>query len=191
MNENNFKIVSIDPGGVLGVCVMDIEFPVGESDYVINSIETQVIALDDYVIKDENKSIMTSRLQILNEKVSNIIQQHQPLAFAIETAFVNLRFPKAVMQLSQYFGMINYTVTTIDPYIKMFEYPPKYIKAIVAGKGKGNADKDAMMNAVSNYSEITKHVNPSLLTEHEVDAIAIGYVLLQEIRRYPFILYAT
>jgi hypothetical protein len=47
-----------------------------------------------------------------------------------------------------------------------------------------------MLKCVSGIKEITNVINPMFMSEHEVDATAIGYVALNEIRRYPFVMYA-
>ena len=46
----------------------------------------------------------------------------------------------------------------------------------------GNADKNAMLASADNIPEITKHVDVTLVTEHVVDALCIGYVGILELR---------
>ena len=43
---------------------------------------------------------------------------------------------------------------------------------------------------MSNNKEINKHIDLVDRTEHEVDATAIAYTALLEIRKYPYVLYS-
>lgn len=184
MTNESFNIVSIDPGNNIGVSIIEVELP----NYNIINIDTTFIVLENNISKDSNDKIL-DKLNVLNKIVSDLINIYNPVAFSIEAAFMNVRFPKAVMQLSQYVGIIDHTIQVNNPFIKVFKYPPKYIKARVVGSG--NADKDAMMIGVTSIEEIASKIDTSRLSEHEVDAVAIGYTALQEIREFPFILYTS
>lgn len=179
---NNFNIVSIDPGNNIGISI----YTINSLDLSIVNIETRLLILNNFLENDIDK--MLTRLMVINNIIKDIHTIYNPLCIGLETSFLNLRFPKAVMQLSQYVGIIEFTSRDINPKCKFFRYMPKFIKSeIMAG---GGADKNDMTKAVNNIKEITTFVNPLLLSEHEVDSLAIGYTMLIEIRKYPFILYA-
>jgi Holliday junction resolvasome RuvABC endonuclease subunit len=183
MDENTFKLIAIDPGNNIGISI-----------YTLKNITFEIVDIQTFTIILENRipdyvfDKMFYKLQILNSVVMDLAAIHRPLAVGIELPFLNSRFPKAVMQLSQYVSVIEAAFYNVDPFIKFFKYPPKYIKAV--GSGKGNADKNDMLKAVNNNNELNIHVNPNLLSEHEVDAILIGYTAILEIRQFPFCLYA-
>ena len=63
--------------------------------------------------------------------------------------------------------------------------PSKLTNILAVG---GNADKNAMLASVDNIPEITKHVDVTLVTEHVVDALCIGYVGILELRERPLYL---
>ena len=42
-----------------------------------------------------------------------------------------------------------------------------------------------MLKAIKNIPELSNKIDTTLLTEHEIDAIAIAYTMLKEIRLYP------
>ena len=180
----SFNIVGIDPGNNIGVSIIEIGLPT----YEILSVDTTFIILENNISKDSNDKIL-DKLNVLSKVVTDLINIYNPVAFAVEAAFMNVRFPKAVMQLSQYVAIIDHTIQLTNPFIKVFKYPPKYIKARTVGSG--NADKDAMTLGVSKINEISDKINVNILSEHEVDAVAIGYTALQEIREFPFILYTS
>jgi len=184
MSQETFNIVSIDPGNNIGISIMTIGLP----NYDILSIDTTLVVLENKISKNSNDKIL-DRLNILNKVVADLIRIYNPVAFAVEAAFMNVRFPKAVMQLSQYVAIIDHTIQVTDPFIKVFKYPPKYIKARTAGSG--NADKDGMLIGLSKIAEINTKIDLKKISEHEVDAIAIGHTALQEIRDYTFILYTS
>lgn len=178
-----FNIVSIDPGNNIGISIFTVSLP----DYKIINIETKFVILENNISKTAHDKIL-DRLQILSNLVTELITIYNPVAFSVEAAFLNVRFPKAVMQLSQYVAIIEHTMIQLNPYIKIFKYPPKYIKA--RSTGSGNADKDGMLLGLNKVKELSSKVNLNLVSEHEVDAVAIAYTALLEIRAYPFILYA-
>lgn len=177
------NVVSIDPGNNIGLCIYSLD----PLTLKIVNIETKLFVLNNIIdTEDEYKTL--HRLQAISNVVKNIMYVYKPMCLAFETSFLNMRFPKAVIQLSQYVGTIELTAYECNPYIKMFRYMPKYIKKNI-GAG-GNADKDDMTVAISVIKDITEHVNIKLLSEHEVDSLAIGYLAVEEIRKFPFLLYA-
>lgn len=181
---NTFKLLGIDPGNNVGVAIYTIDAKTLE----IIAIETRLFILENHI---DNLAIDKIPLKVLalNNIVNELLVKHDPLIVGFELAFLNMRFPKAVMQLAQYTSIIEYTFRLDNPFIKFFKYPPKYIKASV-GAG-GNADKNDMMKAIKKIPEITKYILPEYRSEHEIDALSIGYTALNEIRKYPHILYAV
>jgi Holliday junction resolvasome RuvABC endonuclease subunit len=182
--DNYINILAIDPGNNIGVAILTIDV----TTFTIVNIETKLYVLENLVdYQDDNRNRILLKLSRIHSIVIELFNSYNPAAFAIETSFLNSRFPKAVIQLSQYVGMIEHSFYTCNPYIKLFRYMPKYIKKLVSGRG--DADKDGMTVAIRSIPELITHITPELLSEHEVDALSIAYVMLQEIRRYPFILY--
>ncbi|MGE3593076.1 MAG: hypothetical protein AB7G52_11385, partial [Arcobacter sp.] len=101
----------------------------------------------------------------------------------------NSRFPKAVMQLSQYTAIIEMSINSINSFIKIFKYAPRYIISNV-GAG-GNANKEDMLSNILTIGELMVHIDVKNMSEHEIDAVAIAYTTLKEIRTYPMIMYAV
>ncbi len=182
--DNLINIIAIDPGNNIGVAIFTIDV----RDFSIVSIETKLFILENIIGPlDDDFNKLLYKLNIIQTIVTDLYTAYDPIALGVETSFLNTRFPKAVMQLSQYVAVIEHTMYVLNTRIKLFRYMPRYIKREI-GAG-GSADKDDMMITVSALEEVTDLINPYVLSEHEVDAIAIAYTMLLEIRRYPFILY--
>jgi len=175
-----FRLIGIDPGSNSGVAIYHID-PV---DMSIVHIETVTYALNN--IAPMADDFQLSRVMTLGNLCDRLQEHYQPVMVALEAAFMNSRFPKAVMQLSQYTSAVERSFMTKDPFIKLVKMAPKYIKRYIGGGG--NANKDDMTAAVSVIKEVSDKVDLSALTEHEVDALAIGYVALTQIREHPHIL---
>lgn len=178
---NSFNIIGIDPGNNLGVSILTID----SKTFNIINIRTHIFVLEDYsssIILDKKISKL---YYITNVIPSYLYNLYNPKAIGIETAFLNTRFPKAVMHLSQYVGNLDLSFRSLDSFIKIFKYPPKYIKGIIS---TGDANKNDMLIGISKIKELKDILDYSKLTEHEIDAIAIAYVTLQEIRKYPLVL---
>ena len=181
--DNLIKVISIDPGNNIGLCIYSLD----STNFKIVNIETKLFVLNNLIDTDDEYKTLY-RLKAISNIIKNVVKTYKPMCLAFETSFLNMRFPKAVIQLSQYVGVIELTAYEADKNIKMFRYMPKYIKKNI-GAG-GNADKDDMTIAVSLVEDIIEHINVKLLSEHEIDSLAIGYIAIEEIRKFPFLLYA-
>lgn len=175
-----FNLVAVDPGSNTGVAIYSLD-PVTLS---IVSVDTFTYALNNYV--SEHIDIGLERNQLLGGMCSRVSELYRPNVLAMESAFLNSRFPKAVMQLSQYTSTVEQTFYRMNNFIKIYRYPPKYIKRYI-GAG-GNADKDDMTAAVMKIPELSDKLVFNGLTEHEIDAVAVGYITVTYLRRYPHLL---
>ena len=178
--EDYIKIIGLDPGNHLGISILQINpYNMG-----IEYIDSRTITLEKYSIQDD----LNYRLLLLGDILKDLYFNIRPNCVAMEAAFLNSRYPKAVVQLSQYTGMIEYTFNNIDPTLPLIKYPPMYIKSIAGGTGK--ADKNDMLSAVSTNNELNNLINLDIMTEHEIDAVCIAYTALLEIRNYNLFLLA-
>lgn len=172
-----FNIIGIDPGNNLGVSIYTLD----SITFAIRNITTRTYVLNN-LAEDE---FGVSRLLALSKLVHDLNSEFQPLAVGIESAFMNFRFPKAIINLSQYVGLIELEFVKANKYIKVFKYAPKYIKSIIV---KGDANKSDMLSGVRAIDEVARHLDFNNVTEHSIDATAIGYVTLTDLRNYPWIL---
>ena len=163
-------IMSVDPGTInCGVVFWKLNNKLN-----IESIDTINIKLSD------NLDVFMRILELENI-VKDLITKYQPVWLVIEAGFINKFRPQA-------YGPISNTIFAIKKQIYEFnrlptftEIPPKKVKQLIGATGSG--DKDAVKKAVGEISEITDKVNLDTLTEHQVDALAIGYVFINELRK--------
>ena len=181
MKNDYINIISIDPGTNMGISIITLEIP----SLRIVSVNTCSIDLSLLTKPNELENNLLLRTQAIMRIVTGIMEDYKPRVLAMEAAFVNTRFPKSVMYLSQYIASISLAVTTADPFIKIFNYPPKKVKATVS---VGGANKDDMLTAVSKIDELNKHIVIETLTEHEIDSLAIGYAYIKELRENPVLM---
>jgi len=173
--EDTIKILAIDPGGNTGVSIFTITVP----SLIIVNVETTFIDLSYFDIENGYEKLK-NKLLGLEQSIQSLIECYQPHILAIEDTFVNYRFPKSAIYLSQYIATIELTVMRYNRFISIFKYAPKLIKKYMTGKG--NADKDDMLAALLKNNEILPFVKNKNLTEHEIDSLAIGYLAIVQLR---------
>lgn len=176
--DDTFSLLGIDPGNNLGISCFTIN-----SNFEITEIETRLIKLSNNILEHETN---IDRLNFLNNYLTYLYNFYRPSVIGVESAFMNTKFATAIIQLTQYVTIIEQTFFNLDPFIKLYKYPPKYVKSMIA---TGDADKNDVLSGVSRIKEITKLINVNTLSEHEIDATAIAYTLLSDIRKYPVLLY--
>lgn len=179
------KIIGIDPGNNTGISIYTLSLP----DFKIINIDSRLYQLDTFINPIDsifyNKMMM--RCQILYNIVTSLLKEYDPVAIAYESAFLNAKYANAVIQLTQYTSTIEQAIFNYNTFIRIFKYPPKWIKKYV-GAG-GTADKDDMLINLSTLPELQNLQLPINLSEHEIDAISIGYVLYKDILLQHWILY--
>lgn len=169
-----YNIVGIDPGKNLGVAILTVE----DLNFEIVDIQTHIYYLEKGIFSDR---LTVDKLNYLSDIVFYLLDDFRPISVGFEAAFKH-RFANAVIQLSQYTGIIEREICNFDEYIKVFKFPPKVVKKEIGGTG--SADKDDMLRTISKIPELKKYIRPSI-TEHEVDAMAIGYIVHNYIKKFP------
>jgi len=169
MNDN-FKLISIDPGtSTIGVAIWDID-----KDFKIQDLSSFTIVIDTKIYTER-------RIKIVNEIVYDIINRHRPLQLVHESGFMDRFRPQAFGPIYATIFMIRQSFKDLYKYTDdhgIFMYSPKNVKATV---DTGEADKFDMLRAVSTIVEIKPFLT-GVETEHAIDAIAIGYTHLKNIR---------
>jgi len=166
-------LVSIDPGtSTCGVAIWKLD-----DNLKIKQLSSFTIIIN----KDE---YLENRLNILYRQVYNVIKFNNPYHLIHETGFIDRFRPQAygpiyaaIFLIRQAYRDVNQTL--VDKGI--FGYSPKYVKSVVS---TGIASKDDMTLAVTNIKEINKFIT-GLESEHAIDAIAIGYSHIRNIRETP------
>lgn len=171
----DFTILGIDPGNNLGLCIIKTDSNTME----IKSIYPYTHYLDREAGTDVEDYFLKRKLYVRNI-ITKLYHRHNINMIGIELAFVNNRFPRSAITLSEYISFIELSVYNLSSRIKIFKYPPKSVKQLIGATG--NSDKDGMLNTIKKIEEIQPFINYDMLTEHSVDALAIAYITLQKIR---------
>ena len=168
------RLVSVDPGTVtIGVAVWDIN-----DTLTIDRLTSFTVYIPEFLP-------LNKRLDLIYHTFKDIFMDTEPFQLAHESGFINRFRPQAYGPIYTTIYLIKQAYTeTIGDY-GMFAYPPKMVKAVVS---KGTADKNDMLKAVNSIKELQPFITAKE-TEHEIDAMAIGYTHLLNIRNYPEILF--
>ena len=162
-------MVSVDPGTIhCGVVIWELD------DITLNIINTQ-----NFTIEIDPNLILEERLWMLYDIFFNIFTETNTLHLAHESAFLNRFRPMAYGPIYTSINIIRKSFYDYSfNFKRAFAYPPKLVKATIV---KGTANKNDMLLAVRTIKEL----QPFILgneTEHEIDALAIGYTHLLNLR---------
>lgn len=137
MQKQNKIILGIDPGTlVMGYSIIEI------CDNTISVTEIDVLKLsskkDNYV-----------RLQLIHNKVCELVSQYKPHEFAIESPFFGKNV-QSMMKLGRAQGVAIAAAMTGS--IPVTEYSPKKVKQSITGNG--NADKEQVWQMLQRITAI-------------------------------------
>ena len=127
-------ILGIDPGTVI-------------MGYGIIGIRQQQLHLIDMdVLKLTKHKDVYIRLQLIHEKVKEVIETHKPTDFAIEAPFFGKNV-QSMLKLGRAQGVA--IATAMSAGLSVTEYSPKKVKQAVTGNG--NADKEQVWKMLQHY----------------------------------------
>ena len=171
------RLLSIDPGlSQLGWSVSDYKLTTGK--LVVHRFggisATKLVNRADR--KDEVRQFgkRVVSLNIIRSSILNLIEEYKPDYLVIEDAFYNPQFPNAYVALVQ-------VITTIEllgyrKYNKvLFKIPPRSAKLAISGFGGSGKLNIQSAILTSDKIEFKQKRQTEGLTEHEADAIAIGW----------------
>jgi len=176
------NIIGIDPGSTnMGVSVITINL------VTLKIVSSIAWTINGAKLSDSDSWIANlhgdrySRIKALEETLLQIFNYYQPIAVAGESAFINGRFPAAVMALVEVMGAIRNAVTRYDVWRVVNLVPPSSAKNAVSAGGAAN--KDTMKEKVMQLTELNYNGNVPihLLDEHSIDALAIGYYMYKKL----------
>ncbi|NCU06176.1 MAG: crossover junction endodeoxyribonuclease RuvC [Chitinophagaceae bacterium] len=127
-------ILGIDPGTVV----------MGYGLIGIQKQELHLIEMD--VLKLAKHKDVYLRLQLIHEKVKEVIETHKPTDFAIEAPFFGKNV-QSMLKLGRAQGVA--IATAMSAGLAVTEYSPKKVKQAVTGSG--NADKEQVWKMLQHY----------------------------------------
>lgn len=146
-------ILGIDPGTVImGYGLIRIE-------------QNRVQLIDMDVLKLTRYKDVYVRLQLIHEKVKEVIEQYQPTDFAIEAPFFGKNV-QSMLKLGRAQGVA--IATAMHAGLAVTEYSPKKVKQSVTGNG--NADKEQVLKMLQHYLQF----NAKPMYYDATDALAVA-----------------
>lgn len=169
-------MLAIDPGKhYLGISIHELESRTGR----YRNIDIATLAVDrsfsPYGLSDEVVSITDRCLSKIRSRVIDIVYEYDISYFAYESPFYNPLMPGAYGSLCEVVSVLRTAVLDANPNILIDSMSPQNIKkGMGAGGTKG---KEIMLQKVLGTKEMMDVLSrdPSDLTEHCIDSMAIGY----------------
>lgn len=190
-----FTVMGLDPGthnlglGVLHVDALTLRITSFEA-YTL--VATKMMSEDDWLA--QTHGFRFARLDALEERLVQFFEYYNPLTVACEDAYYSRRTPGAYGPLIETINMVLRAVRRysnwIVPYVIESSVAKKAVGA-VAAKKKGKRDKTPRDNktpvrdAMLEMDEFKKCYSPtpiSTLSEHAIDALAIAFARLEQMR---------
>lgn len=169
-------IIGIDPGtNYCGVAIFKLN-----NNIEIENLNTILIDLT----KESNSSLF-NRLNVLYNRLVYIFNLYIPIYLAVEAGYINRFRPAAYGPIAKAIYTIEKAYYDVTMLYNITEYPPSIVKNIISNNGLAN--KDDIEEAVYNIPDVEPFLT-GYESEHEIDAISIGYTKIIEIRKYPEIL---
>ncbi len=154
MQKASKIILGIDPGSVvMGYGLIRI------TGNTMTLLEMGVLKLSGH--KDIYK-----RLERIHHRITEIVAQHQPDAFAIEAPFFGKNV-QSMLKLGRAQGVA--IAAAIQAQLPVFEYAPKKVKQSITGNG--NASKDQVLKMVQQLLSFKE--KPTSLDATDALAVAI------------------
>ena len=97
------------------------------------------------VIELDKRAPLSERLRVIYDSLDEIVDQHQPMAVAIEDIFF-AKYPNAALKLGHARGVA--LLVAARHQLPIGEYPPAVVKRTVAGRGRAEKAQVARLVAV-------------------------------------------
>ena len=154
-------ILGIDPGSInCGYSVLEVE-------------KRQILAAGCGTIKLGNILALEKKIDIIYNKICDVIEEYKPQHIAIESIFFGKNVKSAII-LGHVRGVILLAASQFG--LNLFEYSPREVKNSVVGHG--NASKEQVKYMVKKILDMK--VNPK--TYDEADALAVALCHFNKIK---------
>jgi len=176
---NIFRILSIDSSTKnIGIAVFDVainknrfnkEFEV--VDLTTTNIRPRKLAdVRGYPRHFDDLALMAD---IVKSRFTELLELTEPNLVVYEKAFANPRRPGAYGPLNAMVTTITQSVLDFDREIPVLYASPSQVKNALGQKG--NCKKEVMFEAAIRHPVVLKFIDPTKITEDEIDAIAVGF----------------
>lgn len=178
------RFLAIDPGSrTLGLAVLEYNFETGE----LTVLFTRCLDVDEGLkhirYLEVLQGISRARRWLVKHFLKHQIEDWQPAFVIMETPYMG-SFSQVFKILVEIMEVIEGVVSWFGNAIALLKIDPSTVKKSVGVKGN-SSDKDLMRDAVKGikYLVLREGVDLDHITEHEIDAIAVGnYYVVEELK---------
>lgn len=133
---------------------------------VVEASEKGGLVRDYGCIRTPSRFSTPKRLSIIHSRICEVISRWSPDLLVMEDAFVNMRYPRAALQLGEVRGVISVAAQSLN--VSVSEIRPAEAK--LALTGNGGASKEQVESAVRRILE----AKTSISSNHVSDALALA-----------------
>ncbi len=176
------NILFIDPGTTtMGIAVYEVDHVTGEYCVVV----ADTVYVEQYIKHNcilsyllQTQSLLTAKLEAVSHIVCTLCTRYQVDMVVCEDIY--FQHISSHRTMSEGLRAISVGVSRYSTAIELELVPPREVKGDI-GVGKNNGDKELMRTAVQTRlaGKVDDSINLTVITEHAIDAIAIGYSYLQ------------
>jgi crossover junction endodeoxyribonuclease RuvC len=150
------RVLGIDPGlGCTGYAVVDQDLVSG-----------QPVLIEAGAIRSKEKLPLAQRLVQIHVEISDVIQEFDPAAMALEDLYSEYRFPRTALLMAHARGAI--CLAAAQRQVPVWSYPAAQVKVTVVGHGA--ASKEQVQEMVARVFGL-----PQIPTPNDVaDAMALA-----------------
>lgn len=179
-----FRLMAADPGlNNTGVAEIIFNLDTGR----IESIYAETL-MNDYLVQDSGVSQCvhaerTHKLLVMKHGFSGFVEDFDAQAVACEAPFFDRFRPMAYGYLLEVVNNLREAVIDFNPEVSFTEIPPLSVKSCIGAKAIANdtlKGKEVVKVAMKLIPEVMDAmvIDFDHLTEHAIDAIAVGYAYL-------------
>lgn len=177
MQDYHFVMMASDPSSnFVGFAFLIVDSRTMKLDFVYTSL----IDLKYLDVGNDTHPAVDSRIRALRKRIIPLLQTFKPKVFAYERAFNNVRTPGAFEPLVASTTVMKQACLDFNPTMNITAYSPGQVKNALGQKG--NCKKEVMKEACRTDMRINQFVDVNLISEHEIDAIAVGLCCLDSYR---------
>jgi len=170
------KILGVDPStNFIGMAL----FTIDDKTLDIINIEPFTYSLDKPAVS-HMPNYVVDRLLRLDKEFYEYVRNNNIDWLAIEAGFINRLRPAAFGPLSKSIHTLESAFIRATNTRNITEYAPTLVKSYLKTE---SGTKEDMLKAVAGNKELNKYILGQ--SEHAIDAIAIGYSRILDIRSYP------
>lgn len=183
-NYHLFRLMAADPG-LNNTGVAEIIFNLDTNR--IESIYAETL-MNDYLVQDSGVSLdthaeRTHKLLVMKHGFSGFVEDFDAQAIACEAPFFDRFRPMAYGYLLEVVNNLREAVIDFDPHVTFTEISPLSVKSAIGAKAVANdtlKGKELVKAAIQLIPEVMDALQMDFdtLTEHAIDAIAVGYAYL-------------